>query len=338
MSWCSNSLLRRFEELKASGCALELREGQCIGRGFADLGYEVFHLLPGEKLLSLYTGSVSRLEPGQRAHFFAVPDCDALVRALDERQFEIEKVEHVKRREWRLVVRSKGLAFAVPAAPTLQEALLEALFLAARAGVDRASRIEPIILASASPRRRQLLSEAAVAFEIFPAEVDESEIAGEPPQQMVERLAASKAQKLAALHHGRWVLAADTTVVLDGVIFGKPVDAREAHRFLSALQGRTHEVFTGIALLNSARNVREVLSCRSLVTFIPLSDAEIAEYVATGEPLDKAGGYAVQDRGASLIESIEGSYTNVVGLNISVVTALLRKHRVPCFPGVTGEA
>lgn len=179
-----------------------------------------------------------------------------------------------------------------------------------------------LVLASASPRRRALLESLGVRFVQRPTAIDETPLADEEPPRYVERLAADKATAQAL--PGEVVLAADTTVVLDDRILGKPADASQAREMLASLAGRWHEVFTGVALFDPqcgglARGVE-----RSRVRITPLTGAEIDWYVATGEPFDKAGGYAIQGRGALLVESIEGNYTNVVGLPMPTVYRLFR--------------
>lgn len=182
-----------------------------------------------------------------------------------------------------------------------------------------------LVLASGSPRRRQLLAELGLAFEVRPSDVDESALPGETPEAMVERLAIAKAG--ARIAPGEVVLAADTIVVVDGRILGKPVDASDAISMLAAIAGREHEVFTGVAVaiaaLESPRRVA-VRIARTAVRMRALSVTEIADYVATGEPLDKAGAYAIQGLGSTLVASISGNYTNVVGLPIPAVVDCLR--------------
>ena len=182
----------------------------------------------------------------------------------------------------------------------------------------------PLVLASASPRRRDLLAQLGLAFEVAAADIDETPRAAEPPHLYVLRVAREKAQAVAAARPGAWVLAADTTVVLDGDILGKPRDAAEAHATLARLSGRTHEVLTGVALAGPAgAEASEVV--RTQVTFRAASSAELAWYVATGEPLDKAGSYAVQGKGGFLVQALQGSPTNVIGLPLGETLALLAR-------------
>jgi septum formation protein len=181
----------------------------------------------------------------------------------------------------------------------------------------------PLLLASGSPRRRELLSGLGLQFEVSPAEVDESARPGEEPEQLVTRLSAAKADRGAAARPDALVIAADTVVVCDGEILGKPVDADENRAFLERLAGRGHLVYTGHCLRRGDRTAARV--CRTEVTFRELSGAEIDRYVATGEGLDKAGGYAIQGRGAALVPRIEGCYFNVVGLSLAAVVDLARE-------------
>jgi septum formation protein len=185
-----------------------------------------------------------------------------------------------------------------------------------------------LILASASPRRRELLAQAGFDFEVRAADIDESPLPGEAAAAYVERLAIEKAQAVCALYDNGYepvtVLAADTTVVLpDGEILAKPENAGEARRMLGLLSGRTHAVMTGLAAVSSVR--KQFVSALEItqVTFLMLTDDEIASYVDTGEPLDKAGGYAIQGYAARWIPRIEGDYFNVVGLPIARTVSLL---------------
>ena len=181
-----------------------------------------------------------------------------------------------------------------------------------------------ILLASASPRRSELLRQVGIAHEVRPVDVDESVREGEAPSAYVLRLAESKAaalwQQLAAADR-RPVLAADTTVALEGEIFGKPASLAEARSMLGRLSGRTHEVHTAIAVLHTAGAAARVNS--SSVTFRVLTPAEIDAYWRTGEPADKAGGYAVQGRAAAFISHISGSYSGIMGLPLYETWELL---------------
>lgn len=180
-----------------------------------------------------------------------------------------------------------------------------------------------LILASASPRRAELLRAAGIPFEISGADIDERFRAGETPGHAVARLAEAKAGAVVARYPDRVVLGADTTVVVGGEALGKPADAADAARMLTLLSGRTHEVLTGVCLCAQGRRLVHVEPTR--VRMVRLSDAEIAWYVSTGEAADKAGGYAVQGLASRFIKGIDGSYSNVVGLPISRVYELLKE-------------
>ena len=180
-----------------------------------------------------------------------------------------------------------------------------------------------LILASASPRRRELLAQAGFTFEVRPAHVNEDPKPGEDAIAYVTRLAREKAQAVfdAAGDAGVVVLGADTTVEVDGQILAKPLDAADAERMLRLLSGRTHRVMTGVAVVTKDR--AEVAAEVTGVRFVTLSDVEIAAYVATGEPMDKAGAYAIQGRAGRWIPRVEGCYFNVVGLPLALVTTML---------------
>ncbi len=172
---------------------------------------------------------------------------------------------------------------------------------------------KPLVLASASPRRHEILSRGGVAHTVRPSDIDESVFEGLEPRIQVQLLAASKAAA-AAKHDDAWILGADTVVVLDGKTLGKPRDEADAVRMLSMLSGRSHFVYTGIALL-CAKTGRMRTHCEeTTVTFRTLSETEILEYVQTGEPMDKAGSYGIQGLGGALVESTEGDFENVIGL------------------------
>lgn len=193
---------------------------------------------------------------------------------------------------------------------------------------------ESIILASASPRRSQLLTQIGVAHAVRTVDLDEGRLPGEPPRVYVERLARDKARAAAAaLGAGcdRPLLAADTSVVLGAEIFGKPADEDECLRMLLALGGRTHEVMTGIALLAGDALLADVSVSR--VTFRPLREEECRRYWRSGEPRDKAGGYAVQGFGAVFVERLEGSYSGVMGLPLFETARLLAAAGVPVWRG-----
>jgi septum formation protein len=178
------------------------------------------------------------------------------------------------------------------------------------------------ILASSSPRRAELLSSAGIPFQTVPVEIDESIRRLEPPGDHVRRLAREKADAAFKLFPDALVLGADTIVHVGSEIMGKPRDTTDAVRMLRLLSGREHEVLTGVALVSSRGAFVEVARTRVWVN--PLSEVEIAEYVATGEPLDKAGAYGIQGLGSKFIDRIQGSYSNVVGLPVSLVYRLLK--------------
>ena len=178
-----------------------------------------------------------------------------------------------------------------------------------------------LVLASASPRRAALLARAGYAFDILPADVDESRQPGEPAPDYVDRLARRKAAAVATRHMDRIVIGADTAVVIDGEVLGKPRDAGDAVRMLRGLSGKAHQVLTGVAVQHAARCVSAVE--RTVVHFAELDDAQIAWYVGTGEPSDKAGAYGLQGSGARFVTRIEGSRSNVIGLPLGRLDELL---------------
>jgi septum formation protein len=182
-----------------------------------------------------------------------------------------------------------------------------------------------IILASRSPRRAELLAAAGIVFEVLAADIDETPRADEAPDAYVERLAIEKARAVLALRPDAAVLGADTTVTIDGLILGKPESAREATEMLQRLSGRVHEVFTGVALAN-AEGVQSAVD-RTRVWFEPMTDEDISWYVESGEPVDRAGAYAIQGLASRFIPRIEGSYTNVVGLPVALVSSILRQRK-----------
>jgi septum formation protein len=178
-----------------------------------------------------------------------------------------------------------------------------------------------LILASSSPRRAELLRAAGIDFTVRSADIDEAIRPNEPPRDYVVRLSREKAR--AVVRGDELALGADTTVVINGEIIGKPADAEEAGRMLRALSGRWHEVLTGVTLARADRIISAVSSTR--VKFAELSGAEIEWYVSTGEPMDKAGAYAIQGHASLFIERIEGSYSNVVGLPVQLTYQLARQ-------------
>jgi septum formation protein len=181
------------------------------------------------------------------------------------------------------------------------------------------------ILASSSPRRRELLSSIGLEFDVLPSNVPEVHREGEAPEEYVARLSREKAEPLSNAHPSRWVIAADTTVLLGDQLLEKPVDAADAVRMLGLLAGQTHMVYTGVTLENVESGYRETRVSESEVRILPLSRQDIEWYVGTGEPLDKAGSYAVHGIFAMFIESIHGSYTNVVGLPLATLFQMLRR-------------
>jgi septum formation protein len=182
-----------------------------------------------------------------------------------------------------------------------------------------------LILASASPRRQELLHNANIAFTVDPADIDETPVDGESAQACAERLAREKARAVHKRHPQDFVLGADTIVVVDDLILGKPGDAEDAARMLRMLAGRTHAVITGVCLLGPA--FQAASSETTVVTMSKISNDEIRSYVATGEPMDKAGAYAIQGIGSRWIPRIEGDYSNVVGLPVARVYSMLREAR-----------
>ena len=180
------------------------------------------------------------------------------------------------------------------------------------------------ILASASPRRKELLELAQLPFEVHISHAEEIIPPGLAPAQCAEHIAAIKADAAAIDLPNACIIAADTIVVVDGMILGKPKDAKDAALMLHLLSGREHTVITGVCLLNTATAQKNIFSQETAVRFYPLSDAEIEAYVRTGEPMDKAGAYGIQGKGALLVESITGDYCNVVGLPIARLMRELR--------------
>lgn len=180
----------------------------------------------------------------------------------------------------------------------------------------------PVILASASPRRRDLLAELRVPFEVVPADVDETPRRGESPEALVQRLARAKAMKTFAHRRASVVLAADTVVAVDADVLNKPVDHAEARAMLHRLSGREHRVLTGFCVIGPRGDLVEAVVA-TRVRFRDVTADEIDAYVAGGEPMDKAGAYAIQGGAAAFVASIEGSWTNVVGLPQDEVAAAL---------------
>lgn len=187
-----------------------------------------------------------------------------------------------------------------------------------------------IILASQSPRRRELLGQMGLTFQIVTPDIDEHMDRPLPPDKLVEAISAEKAAAVAAQVGPRsLVIAADTVVALDGELLGKPADEADARRMLSELSGRQHQVYTGFTVLGDGRAVTR--SEETLVTFRPLTGEEIAAYVQTGEPMDKAGAYGIQGLGALLVEGIRGDYFNVMGLPVCALGQVLKDFGVSCL-------
>ena len=187
--------------------------------------------------------------------------------------------------------------------------------------------MNPIVLASGSPRRKQLLEMLRIPFRVVPPDVDEHVLPGEEPGHYVTRLSRAKAEAVVARAPGEVILAADTTVVLDGAIFEKPTSPAHAVAMLSRLQGRTHEVMTAVAVARDGE-VAQALDV-SRVTFRAADRATLEAYVATGEPMDKAGAYAIQGLGAPLIERVEGDFFGVMGLPLRLALDLLARFGRP---------
>jgi nucleoside triphosphate pyrophosphatase len=185
-----------------------------------------------------------------------------------------------------------------------------------------------VILASGSPRRRALLEQIGISFSLDPADVDEHMLPGETPEVYAVRVALDKARAASQRVKAGIVIAADTIVVVGDTVLGKPVDAADARRMLNLLSGREHEVVTGLAVMDAASRRSSVRTSVTKVFFRKLSEREISAYVATGEPLDKAGAYGIQERGALLVERIEGCYSNVVGLPLSLLGEMLYDYGV----------
>jgi septum formation protein len=190
------------------------------------------------------------------------------------------------------------------------------------------------VLASASPRRQELLRNAGIPFTVYPANIPEVPISEESPRACAERLAREKAHVVLVQHPGKFVLGADTIVVADGEILGKPRDEADAVRILRLLSGGTHQVITGVCLVGTLRTENQKLETGfedtrseiTLVTMTTLSDEDIRSYIASGEPMDKAGAYAIQGMASRWIPRIDGDYFNVVGLPVALVLRMLREH------------
>ena len=183
----------------------------------------------------------------------------------------------------------------------------------------------PLILASSSPRRRDLLAAAQFEFDVVPSAVPEERTSGEEPEAYVTRLSKEKAAAIAHMHRDRWIIAADTIVVCQGEVLEKPVNDSDARRMLALIAGRAHVVHTGLTVCRGAPAYSDTEVCSTNVEMAAMTDKEIAWYVASGEPRDKAGAYAAQGIGGLFIDAIHGSYSNVVGLPLALLFRMLRK-------------
>lgn len=187
------------------------------------------------------------------------------------------------------------------------------------------------ILASASPRRREMLESIGLNFKIIPAHVNEDYLAGESPSKHVRRLSFNKAVAIAEKNQNAWVLGADTIVVIDGIILGKPKNKAQAKKMLERLSGREHKVFTGFTIARMSSGICTTKVIQSAVRFKAITPGEMKWYINGDEPYDKAGGYAIQGGGAYFIRSIRGSYTNVIGLPLCEVLEILKKFKAINF-------
>jgi septum formation protein len=194
--------------------------------------------------------------------------------------------------------------------------------------MNKSNKNETFILASGSPRRRELLRQLKFSFTVIPSRLEETNQSGMEPRRHATHYAREKAKEVAQRYPQQWVLAADTIVVVDADILGKPVNVTEATAMLSRLSGRSHHVITAVCLLHSQCGVEESQAVETEVFMRRLGAADIEGYIATGEPMDKAGAYGIQGIGGCLIQRIEGSYSNVVGLPLCETVELLRRHRV----------
>ena len=182
-----------------------------------------------------------------------------------------------------------------------------------------------LILASASPRRRRLLEQIGLDFQVVPSDINEDNMIGSDPLADVQNLALCKARDVSAKAKDEIIIGADTEILIDGEVLGKPNDKRDAARMLSKLSGRTHQAITGVALVDAETGVEKTWVEMTLVTFRELSADEISAYVETGEPMGKAGAYGIQGKAAAFVERIEGCYFNIVGLPLAKLVQNLRK-------------
>ncbi|MGG0823910.1 Maf family protein [Paenibacillus turicensis] len=190
----------------------------------------------------------------------------------------------------------------------------------------------PIILASTSPRRSQLLSCLELSFTVIASHADEQVPESFTPEQVVHELSSRKAESvytsLKSMHSDAVIIGSDTIVVRDGTILGKPQDVEEAANMLTSLQGRSHQVWTGVTCLDGSTGEKHIAHCVTTVTMKSLSESEIQAYASSKEGLDKAGGYGIQGLGASIVTGIEGCYFNVVGLPLSLLSDMLKKYNI----------
>ena len=202
----------------------------------------------------------------------------------------------------------------------------------------RISQKSPLILASASPRRKQLLAQSGLPFRSVPSRVDEGDISGDPAQTSCS-LAEKKALDVKLAFETAWILGADTMVVIDNELLGKPGDEKEARRMLGLLSGREHRVVTGFCILNPSGEPACSEAVSTLVRIKKITEREIRDYISTGEPYGKAGSYAIQGIGSFMVEAISGSYTNVVGLPLcAVIRSLISVGALKRFPLLRGTA
>jgi len=198
--------------------------------------------------------------------------------------------------------------------------------MAKRINPKPAAQKARLVLASASPRRAELLRNAGIAYTLCRVDVPEVRGQQEWPEDFVRRVAGEKAEAAFARHPNKFVLAADTVVIVDGQVLGQPVDAQDAGRMLRLLSGGSHLVTTGVCLCGPG--VEDIRAETTTVSFSPLSEAEIAAYVATGEPMDKAGAYGIQGIASRWVTHLDGCYFNVMGLPVPMVYRMLREHEV----------
>lgn len=184
--------------------------------------------------------------------------------------------------------------------------------------------MKKLILASASPRRKELLENAGLSFQVQVSDVDESVFSHLPPEEMVQALAKAKAEAVAKENRDSLVIGSDTVVVLENKVLGKPADRDDAFRMLSSLSGKTHYVYTGVCITDGRA---DTFVSKTAVTFFELTKEEIEGYVATGEPMDKAGAYGIQGRGSLLVKEISGDYFTVVGLPVAMVARKINNRR-----------